>query len=103
LFDARPGHHLAPQPLSSGRNVFEALGDGFTLVAFDAPAGDAERIELAAKSLNIPLKVVRDSFAGGRETYGHRMILVRPDQFIAWTGDAAPADAEALMRKLVGR
>jgi hypothetical protein len=31
------------------------------------------------------------------------MILVRPDQFIAWTGDAAPADAEALLRKIAGR
>jgi hypothetical protein len=28
---------------------------------------------------------------------------VRPDQFIAWTGDAAPADAEALMQKVSGR
>jgi 2-polyprenyl-6-methoxyphenol hydroxylase-like FAD-dependent oxidoreductase len=103
LFDARPGHHLAPQPLSSGGTTFEALGDGFTLLAFDAPAGDADRIDLAAKSLNIPLKVVRDSFAGGREAYGRRMILVRPDQFIAWTDDAAPADADALLRKVAGR
>ena len=31
-FAARAGHHLAPQPLSSGRNVFEELGDGFTLL-----------------------------------------------------------------------
>jgi 2-polyprenyl-6-methoxyphenol hydroxylase-like FAD-dependent oxidoreductase len=103
LFDARPGHHLAPQPLSSGRNVFEELSDGFTLLAFDAPAADTERIELAAKSLNIPLKVVRDSFSGGREAYGQRMILVRPDQFIAWSGNAAPADADALLRKVAGR
>ena len=31
-FAARAGHHLAPQPLSSGRNVFDELGDGFTLL-----------------------------------------------------------------------
>jgi hypothetical protein len=103
LFDARAGHHLAPQPLSSGRSVFEELGNGFTLLAFDAPAGDAERVEQSAKALGIPLKVVRDSFSGGRESYGQRMILVRPDQFIAWTGDAVPADAEALLRKVSGR
>jgi 4-hydroxyisophthalate hydroxylase len=103
LFDARAGHHLAPQPLSSGRNVFEELGSGFTLLAFDAPAGDAERVEQAAKALGIPLKVVLDSLSGGREAYGQRMILVRPDQFIAWTGDAAPADADALLRKVSGR
>ena len=33
MFIARPGHHLAPQPLSDGRSVFDALGDGFTLLA----------------------------------------------------------------------
>jgi hypothetical protein len=31
------------------------------------------------------------------------MILVRPDQFIAWTGDRGPADADAFMRKVTGR
>ncbi|MGH6980591.1 MAG: FAD-dependent monooxygenase, partial [Stellaceae bacterium] len=36
-FAARAGHHLAPRKLSSGRNVYEELGDGFTLLAFDAP------------------------------------------------------------------
>src|SRR5262249_29773221 len=34
MFKARPGHHLAPQSLSSGRNVFEELGSGFALLAF---------------------------------------------------------------------
>jgi hypothetical protein len=36
MFKARAGHHLAPQPLSTGRNVFEALGTGFTLLALNA-------------------------------------------------------------------
>ena len=35
--------------------------------------------------------------------YEAPLILVRPDQFIAWTGDRAPADAAALMRKVAGR
>ncbi len=59
-FIARAGHHLAPKVLSTGRNVFEELGDGFTLLALDA---DSAPIEHAAKSLNIPLKVIRDHFA----------------------------------------
>ena len=35
-FKAEAGHHLAPKALSAGRNVFEDLSDGFTLLAFDA-------------------------------------------------------------------
>jgi hypothetical protein len=31
------------------------------------------------------------------------MILVRPDQFIAWIGDRGPDDALAVMRKVAGR
>ena len=99
---ARTGHHLAPQRLTSGRDVFEELGPGFTLLAFDAPAGQAQKIVQAAASPSIPLKLVEDSFSGGREAYGRRLILVRPDQFIAWTGDAAP-DAISLLGKATGQ
>jgi len=82
-FAARAGHHLAPQPLSSGENVFEALGRDMTLLAFDAANDDVARIESAAQARRIPLTIVRDSIAGGRERYGCKLMLVRPDQFIA--------------------
>jgi len=102
-FEARAGHHLAPQTLSSGRNTFEELGEGFTLFAFDAAVSDVDRMMGAAGALSVPLKVVRDRYSDEWTAYGARMILVRPDQFIAWTGNAAPADAAALLRKVVGR
>jgi len=101
--EARAGHHLTPRPLSSGGNVFEELGTGFTLLAFDAPAGDVARLEQAAKARALPLKVIRDSYGAGRESYGRCLVLVRPDQFIAWTGDAVPDDADALLRKVSGQ
>jgi hypothetical protein len=31
------------------------------------------------------------------------MMLIRPDQFIAWTADSAAIDAAAVMRKVAGR
>jgi 4-hydroxyisophthalate hydroxylase len=101
-FEARAGHHLAPQSLSSGKSVFEALGDGFTLLAFDADEAAASRFETAARTLGIPLKVIRDRLADGREAYGARFILVRPDQFVAWIGDAAPANATAILQHATG-
>jgi 2-polyprenyl-6-methoxyphenol hydroxylase-like FAD-dependent oxidoreductase len=102
-FKARSGHHLPPQPLSSGRNVFEELGRGFTLLAFGVDDTATHGFERAAQALNIPFKVVRDSYADDRTKYETRMILVRPDQFVAWTGDKAPADADAIVRKVAGR
>jgi hypothetical protein len=103
VFKARAGHHLVPQKLSSGRDVFEELGRGFTLFAFDANDGAVRAFEQAVASLKVPLKVVRDTYAEGRTKYEARMILVRPDQFIVWIGDTAPADAGRIMRKLAGR
>ena len=103
VFKARAGHHLAPQALSDRRLMKEELGRGFTLLAFDVADADVNAFEQAAAALGVPFKTVRDSYADGRLQYETRMILVRPDQFIAWCGDAAPADTAAVMRRVAGR
>jgi 4-hydroxyisophthalate hydroxylase len=99
-FAARPGHHLPPQPLSSGRNVFEALGQNFTLLAFGADEPAVRGFEHAAEAQRIPLTVVRDSFEGARTNYGERLILVRPDQYVAWTG--ASGDPARIIAQAAG-
>ena len=48
VFAARPGHHLAPQPLSCGRNASEALGTGFTLLALGADSEALAALFVAA-------------------------------------------------------
>jgi hypothetical protein len=101
-FAARAGRHLAPQPLSSGRNVFEELGTGYTLFAFSVDGQAVAAFEQAAKSHNIPLKVVRDTCEGGREAYEARLVLVRPDQYVVWQGDEPPQAPDALIKKVAG-
>jgi 2-polyprenyl-6-methoxyphenol hydroxylase-like FAD-dependent oxidoreductase len=101
-FQARAGHHLPPQLLSSGRNVFEELGANFTLLAFDAEDGTVSAFENAAAALRVPLKIVRDSYNDGRTAYEAKLILVRPDRYVAWTGDSAPADATEIIGKVAG-
>jgi 2-polyprenyl-6-methoxyphenol hydroxylase-like FAD-dependent oxidoreductase len=102
-FVAEAGHHLAPQLLSSGRNVFEELGPAFTLLAFGADPRAVEAIEKAAKSAGVPLKVVRDTYEEGRKAYESRLVLVRPDQYVVWTGDAAPSDGTKVMQTIAGK
>jgi 4-hydroxyisophthalate hydroxylase len=102
-FKARAGHHLPPQLLSSGRNVFEELGRDFTLLAFDADDRTIADFDKAAKTLGVPLKIVRDRYGDGREAYEAKLILVRPDRYIAWLGDGPPDDVNAVIAKAVGR
>ena len=101
-FAARAGHHLAPQPLSSGRNAFEELGDGFTLLSLGGDDTVCSAFETAAEQMRIPLTVIADSRRGGRERYEAAYVLVRPDQFVAWAGSDASLDAPAILRKAIG-
>jgi len=102
-FKAEAGHHLAPRALSSGRNVFEELSDGFTLLAFDADDHSVRALQATAERRHVPLKVVRDSYRDGRELYEARLVLVRPDQYVVWAGDAAPRDVGDMMTRVAGR
>lgn len=100
---ARAGHHLTPIELSFGRNVFEELGLDFTLIALDADDAAVAAFERVAAAENVPLKVVRDNYAGERLELEARLVLVRPDQYVVWAADAAPADVAGLMQRITGR
>ena len=101
-FAARAGHHLAPVTLSSGRNVYEELGSGFALLAFDGDSVAIERFREAAAAAGVPLRIVEDDRRDGRDRYEARYVLVRPDQFVAWAADD-PADARTILRRAAGR
>ena len=100
---ARPGHYLPPWRLASGGNVFEELGRGFTLVAMDGDEEAVASFERAAAGRSIPLKIVREPAPETRDRSGAGLVLVRPDSYVAWAGDAAPEDVGAVMAKVTGR
>jgi 2-polyprenyl-6-methoxyphenol hydroxylase-like FAD-dependent oxidoreductase len=102
LLHARPGHHLAPHILADGRNVFEVLGRDFTLLTFGADRREILAFQRLAEARGIPLSVVSERRGGeARQAYGAALVLVRPDQFVAWRGDDA-AEAEAALSCAVG-
>lgn len=103
-FEARAGHHLAPAELSTGDNVYDHLSTGFSLLAFDAAADQVACFTAAARDLGMALQVVTDSKADQRSRYARSLVLVRPDQFVAWSGDAVTnrKDAARLLRLAAG-
>ena len=103
MIKARAGHHLTPRTLSSGRDVYQELGPWFSLIAFGADDASVAALEQAAKAENMPLKVIRDSYADGREEYESKLVLVRPDQYVVWAGNALDDDPTTIIRKVAGR
>lgn len=92
-FKARCGHHLAPAMLSSGRNIFEELGHGYTLLCVATDAAHRQIWAQAAKDAGIPLKIIHQEKGSQADRYEMAWVLVRPDQFIAWTSESVQTDA----------
>lgn len=87
---ARPGFRLPHRWLDDGRSVFDLLGPGFTLLRTD-PGAAVTPWTVAARDLGVPLSVVD---LPGR--YPAELLLVRPDQHVAWMGDARARPDELL-------
>jgi len=87
-FEARAGHHLPPAPLSGGGDAFEKLGPGFTLLCIGGTEAHARAFSEAATALSVLLKIVTLAPDSGAQRYDARWVLVRPDEFVAWTSQA---------------
>jgi 2-polyprenyl-6-methoxyphenol hydroxylase-like FAD-dependent oxidoreductase len=99
---ARAGHHLAPLLLSSGCNVFEELGESFSLLGLDVHENALSSFQIAAQRLRVPLKIIRDTCDDGRERYQARLILIRPDQFVACASSESDIDGGEVLRRTIG-
>jgi hypothetical protein len=75
------------------------MGPGFTLLRFDRTAA-VDALVGAATQRNVPLAVLD---VEASPPYAHKLVLSRPDQHIAWRGDAQPDDAMALIDLIRGQ
>lgn len=85
-----------------GSSLFDQLGPGFTLLRIDASRINVSEFERAAMARKIPFKVLDIQLAEAKELYRSKLVLVRPDQYIAWRGDAVPADPDAVLARVTG-
>jgi len=80
-----PGSRLPSTFLPDGNAVHDRLGPWFTLLAFGD--GDPGPLPAVARRLGIPLAVTRVASPGPATIYERKLLLVRPDQHVAWRGD----------------
>jgi len=93
----RPGARTPHVWLAPQRALFDTFGPGFTLLDFGAPDG-AAAFAAAARTRNVPLNFVQ---LDPIEHYRSKLVLVRPDQHVAWHGDAV-ADPLAVIDRVRG-
>ncbi len=87
--------------LKDGRSLYDALGPEFTLLRFD-PAIKTHALAEASLALGLPLAVLDIAPGEADAVYREKLVLVRPDQHIAWRGDEAPEDALGLLNHVRG-
>jgi 2-polyprenyl-6-methoxyphenol hydroxylase-like FAD-dependent oxidoreductase len=99
--NATPGARAPHVWLEDGVSIFDRFGRDFTLLRFGGGI-DVRAIEAAAGKRGLPLAVIDVASAEARDLYARDLVLVRPDHHIAWRGNSAPADAEALIARVAG-
>ena len=97
-----PGVRLPSIVLPDGVPIFDSLGRWFTLVCVGVFPGDA--LKAAAARRGIPLDVLKLDAAEAAKAYGRGLLVVRPDQQIAWRGGACDdlRAADAVMSRVLG-
>lgn len=88
---ARPGSVAPHGWLPDGRSLYDTFGAGFTVLGFgEASARAFEDATRDARALDIPLTCVRNDEPRIAALYARDLALIRPDQHVAWRGDAWP-------------
>lgn len=99
---SRPPHVF----LSDGKPIFDRFGKYWTLLVFaDQDCGQKAVVEVA-DSLGMPLKVVDLSEEHlAKKLYEKQLVLIRPDQHVAWRADGVgdAAEARRIMETVSGR
>ncbi|MEV0134078.1 FAD-dependent monooxygenase [Dactylosporangium sp. NPDC050688] len=96
-----PGGRPPSVQLRDGRQLYDLLGQWFTLVDF-AGDGRADPLLREAAAQGLPVMQVLVSDPAARRLWEQALVLVRPDQHVAWRGDWSPPDPAAVVRRVRG-
>jgi 2-polyprenyl-6-methoxyphenol hydroxylase-like FAD-dependent oxidoreductase len=98
---ARPGYRLPHAWISPRQSVFDRLGSGFTLLY--GTDQEAEALAFAAKcQKTVPVTVLDIASLQTAGRYQSGLILVRPDQHVAWAGARLPEPVDDLIELVRG-
>ncbi len=97
---AAAGHRLPHHWVVPGDSLYDRLGSEFTLIG-DLSRPAAKGMVDAARSLGVPVSPMDMRGQKCRDQFGADLVLVRPDQHVAWRGNE-PDDPSEIVRRIVG-
>ncbi len=98
---ARPGSRAPHFWLRPGASALDLFGRNHVLLRFGETAPDGAALADAARSRGMPLDIHTIDDAAAAALYGKKLVLVRPDGYVAWRGDTVP-DPHAIIDRVRG-
>src|SRR5215831_4718188 len=96
-----PGCRAPHLWLHGGCSLYDACGDGYSLIRFVPDISVRGLVEAAARR-RMPLSVLDVDDAQAAALYARALVLVRPDRHVAWRGNAEPAAPMDLIDRVRG-
>ena len=96
-----PGCRAPHLWLGDRRSLYDALGPDYTLIRIDPSVNVSGVVETGARC-GVPLAILDVDAPEARELYVCNLVLVRPDQHVAWRGNKEPPDPLDLINLLRG-
>ena len=96
-----PGCRVPHVWLRDGRSLYDAMGAGFTLLRFDRSVS-VDALVVPPQQRGAPLAVLDVDSDEATSLYRDKLVLSRPDQHVAWRGDAQPGRCMALIDRVRG-
>ncbi len=97
-----PGGRPPHAWLEPGVSLFDRFGFEWTLLRLGPSAPNAEEFRRAAAAFGLDLAVLDLPQQHLRDLYERDLVLIRPDQIVAWRGNDA-SEAEAVLGRVTGR
>jgi 2-polyprenyl-6-methoxyphenol hydroxylase-like FAD-dependent oxidoreductase len=95
-----PGFRPPALFLKNRTPIFDIFGSGYTLLNFEPKALDVSSFALGVDQLNLPFTFVSVEDGHARSIYGYSLVLLRPDQHVAWRSQKLPNDPATIIRIL---
>ena len=110
LFDYRPSgvpggrapHVWTGQGRDIGDSLFDSFGPGFTVLRLGPRPPKADAPARRLRQRNVPVRAVDVPSPVARDLYERDIVVVRPDQHVAWRGNADPPDAADVVAQMTG-